>query len=114
MILSKPGYITYFDNAAVLQLTQQLSASKIQTQHLSVLASWLHRLVKREDVSMQFASTDHQKADILTKGLTAYMHELAKKGLRLQICDGLWFVHVFFKPSYIMSKPLHIMFIVCY
>ena len=37
---------------------------------------------------MQFVPTDHQKADILTKGLTAYM-QLARQGLRLQICDGL-------------------------
>ena len=32
------------------------------------------------------------ESDILTKDLTAYTHELARRGLRLQICDGLWFV----------------------
>ena len=41
------------------------------------------------NVSMQFVPTAHQKADILTRGLTAYAHELARQGLRLQICDGL-------------------------
>ena len=54
MILAKPTYITYCDNAAVVQLTQQLSASKTRTRHLSMRASWLHHLVQREDVSMQF------------------------------------------------------------
>ena len=38
---------------------------------------------------MQFVPTAHQKADIVTKGLTAYMHELGGQGLRLQICDGV-------------------------
>ena len=48
MILSKPPYITYCDNSAVVQLTQQLSASKTRTRHLSMRASWLHHLVKHE------------------------------------------------------------------
>ena len=52
MILSKPPYITYCDNSAVVQLTQQLSASKTRTRHLSMRASWLHRLVQHENVSM--------------------------------------------------------------
>ena len=30
-----------------------------------------------------------QKADILTKGLQAYSHELAREGLRLRLCNGL-------------------------
>ena len=51
--------------------------------------SWLHHLVKHENVSMQFVPTAHQTADILTKGLAAYVRELARQGLRLQICDGL-------------------------
>ena len=91
MILSKPPYVTYCDNSAVvrLQLTQQLSASKTRTRHLSMRASWLHDLVEHENVSMQFVPTAHQKAAILTKGLTAYAQELARQGLRLQICDGL-------------------------
>ena len=38
---------------------------------------------------MQFVPTDHQKADILTKSLTAHAHELARPGLRLQMRDGL-------------------------
>ena len=46
-------------------------------------------LVKHEGVSMQFVPMAHQKADILTKDLTAYAHEPARQGLRLQICDGL-------------------------
>ena len=75
MILSKPPYITYCDNSAVVQLTQQLSASKTRTRHLSMRASWLHHLVQHENVCMQFVPTTHQKADILTK--TAYAHELA-------------------------------------
>ena len=93
MILSKPPYITYCDKSAVVQLTQQLSASKTRTRHLSMRASWLHHLVKQKNVSMQFAPTAHQKADILTKGVTAYMRELARQGPRLQICDGLKFMH---------------------
>ena len=64
MILDKPTYITYCDNAAVVQLTQQLSASKTRTRHLSM-------------------------CDILTKGLQAYSHELAREGLRLRLCNGL-------------------------
>ena len=52
-------------------------------------ASWLHHLAKHEKISMQFAPTAHQNAEFLTKGLTAYVHELARQGLRLQICDGL-------------------------
>ena len=51
MILSKPPYITHCDNAAIVQLTHQLSASKTRTRHLSMRASWLHHLVKRENVS---------------------------------------------------------------
>ena len=89
MILDKPTYITYCDNAAVVQLTQQLSASKTRTRHLSMRASWLHHLVQRENVSMQFVPTTYQKADILTKGLQAYSHELAREGLRLRLCNGL-------------------------
>ena len=89
MILAKPTYITYCDNAAVVQLTQQLSASKTRTRHLSMRASWLHHLVQRENVSMQFVPTSYQKADILTKGLQAYSHELAREGLRLRLCNGL-------------------------
>ena len=50
MILDKPTYITYCDNAAVVQLTQQLSASMTRTRHLSMRASWLHHLVQRENV----------------------------------------------------------------
>ena len=89
MILDKPTYITYCDNAAVVQLTQQLSASKTRTRHLSMRASWLHHLFQRENVSMQFVPTTYQKADILTKGLQAYSHELAREGLRLRLCNGL-------------------------
>ena len=47
MILAKPPYITYCDNSAVVQLTQQLPASKTRTTHLSLRASWLHHLVNR-------------------------------------------------------------------
>ena len=79
MILDKPTYITYCDNAAVVQLTQQLSASKTRTRHLSMRASWLHHLVQRENVSMQFVPTTYQKADILTKGLQAYTHYLPER-----------------------------------
>ena len=43
----------------------------------------------RENVSMQFVPTTYQKADILTKGLQAYTHELAREGLRLRLCNGL-------------------------
>ena len=89
MILDKPTYITYCDNAAVVQLTQQLSASKTRTRHLSMRPSWLHHLAQRENASMQFVPTSYQKADILTKGLQAYTHELAKEGLRLRLCNGL-------------------------
>ena len=89
MILDKPTYITYCDNAAVVQLTQQLSTSKTRTRHLSMRASWLHHLVQRENVSMQFVPTTYQKADILTKGLQAFTHELAREGLRLRLCNGL-------------------------
>ena len=89
MILSK--YVTYCDSSAVVELTQQLSASKARTRHLSMRASWLHQLVKHENVSMQFAPTAHQKADILAKSLTAYVRELAGQGLRLQLGDGLQF-----------------------
>ena len=60
-------------NSSVVQLTQQLSASKTRARHLSMRASWLHHLVKHEHVSMQFAPTAHQKTDVLTKGLTAYV-----------------------------------------
>ena len=87
MILDKPTYITYCDNAAVVQLTQQLSASKTRTRHLSMReGTWLHQ---RENVSMQFVPTTYQKADILTEGLQAYSHELAREGLRLRLCNGL-------------------------
>ena len=48
MMLDKPTYITYCDNAAVVQLTQQLSASKTRTRHLSMRASWLHHFWCRE------------------------------------------------------------------
>ena len=50
---------------------------------------WLHHLAQRENVSMRLVPTTHQKADILTKDLTAYAHEFARQGLRLQICNGL-------------------------
>ena len=36
MILSKHPYITYCDKSAVVQPTQQLSASKTRTRHLSM------------------------------------------------------------------------------
>ena len=88
MILSKPVYIAYCDNAVVVQLTQQLSAGKTRSRHLSMRASWLHHLVKHENVSMRFVPANYQRADTLTKGLTAYMHELAGEGLRPQLCDG--------------------------
>ena len=52
-------------------------------------ASWLHHLVQRENVSMQFGPTTYQKADTLAKGLQAYSHELAREGLRLRLCNGL-------------------------
>ena len=71
------------------KLWEQLSASKTRARHLSMRASWLHHLVQRENVSMQFVPTTYQKADILTKGLQAYSHELAREGLRLRLCNGL-------------------------
>ena len=91
MILDKPTYIMYCDNAAVVQLTQQLSASKTRTRHLSMImrASWLHHLVQRENVSMHFVPTSYHQADTATKGLQAYCHELAREGLRLRLCHGL-------------------------
>ena len=36
-----------------------------------------------------FVPTSYQEADILTKGLQAYTHELAREGLRLRLCNGL-------------------------
>ena len=43
---------------------------------------------------MQFVPTAHQKADILTKGLTAYAHELARRedfGSRfVMACEDAW------------------------
>ena len=54
MILDKPTYITYCDNAAVVQLTQQLSASKTRTRHLSyegIMASSLGTERERECVN---------------------------------------------------------------
>ena len=69
MILSKPPYIAYCDSSAVVQLTQQLSASKTRTRHLSMRASWLRHLVQHESASMQFVPTAHQKADNLNERL---------------------------------------------
>ena len=74
MIVCKPPCKTYYDNSAVLQLTQQLSASQTRTRQLSMRASRLHRLVRHA-----------QKADTLTKGLTVYLHEFSRQGLRLQM-----------------------------
>ena len=53
------------------------------------MASWLHHLVQRENVSLQFVPTSYQKADILTQGLQAYSHKLAREGLQLRLCNGL-------------------------
>ena len=91
--ISKPPCITYCDNSAVVRLTQQLSASKTRTRHLSMRASWLHHLAQHENVSMQFVPTAHQKADILTKGLTAYAHELADRDFDsryVMACEDAW------------------------
>ena len=101
MILSKPTCTTYCENVAVVQLTQQLPARKTRTRRLSMRTSWLHHLVKHENVSMQFAPTDHQEVNILTKGLSAYMHELARQGLRLQVVMVSEFMCIF-KTSYVM------------
>ena len=69
------------------KLTQQLSASKTRTRHLSTRASWLGlHAVCTHKLS--------QQADILTKGLTVYVHELAREGLWLQICHELWIHHL--------------------
>ena len=56
MILSKPAYITYRDNA----VAQQLSASKTPTRRLSMRVSSLHHLVKHANVSMQLVPTNYQ------------------------------------------------------
>ena len=66
----------------------KLAATKTRTRHLSIRAAWLHHLVRYENVSMQYAPTNYQRADIFTKGLSASLHEAAKE-LHLQVCDGL-------------------------
>ena len=38
---------------------------------------------------MQYALMNRQRADILTKGLTAYVHEEPHEDLWLQLCNGL-------------------------
>ena len=58
---------------------------------------------------MQFVPTAHQKADILTTGLTAYAHELARQGRRLQICNGLVKMHGITRLLQTVYLP-HIMF----
>ena len=52
MILEKPAYTTYCDNAVVVELSQELAASETRPRHLSLRAAWLHQLVKFENVSM--------------------------------------------------------------
>ena len=40
-------------------------------------ASWLYHLVQHESASMHYVPTNRQRADILTQGLSAYVHEEA-------------------------------------
>ena len=74
---------------AVTQLSRQLATSKTRTRHLSTRAACLHHLVPFENTSMQYVPTNDQRADILTQGLSAYLHEALRKELRLQVCDDL-------------------------
>ena len=87
-------YVTFCDNAAVAQLSQQLPACKARRTRLSTRAAWLHRLVHFEHISVQYAPTptNYQRADILTKGLSADLHEAARKELRLHVmvCNRLF------------------------
>ena len=82
MTLTRPAYATYCDNAVVIQLTTA-SDSKTRARHSSMRASWLHHLVQHESVSMQYVPTNHQRADIRTKGLNAHAHDEARKDLRI-------------------------------
>ena len=64
---------------AVLQLSQQLPASKTRIRRLSRSAAWLHRLVKLANASPQYVLTNYQSADTLTRGLSAYVCEAARR-----------------------------------
>ena len=89
MFLETPTCVTYCDNAAALHRSQQLAASKTRTRRLSMRAAWHHHLSFRERLSTQYMPTNYQRADILTTGLSSYLHEAACKELCLQVCDGL-------------------------
>ena len=93
MILEKPTYGNHCDNASVVQLSQQLAASKTRTRHLLMRAAWLHPLVLFKNVSTQFAPTSYQRADILTKGcLPICIKPRAKSSVckNVMICNCLF------------------------
>ncbi len=71
------------DNAAVLQLAHNLSSSSSRTRHLAMRAARLHNMVQSQQLKVQFVPTDQQKADSLTKGLSALATTRAQIHLRL-------------------------------
>ena len=66
------------DNSAVIQLVHHLSSSSTRTRHLAMRAAWLHDLVSRQHLSLEFVSSGDQKADSLTKGLSAALNSKAQ------------------------------------
>ena len=72
------------------QLQQALRHQVSQEEYADAAAHQETEQLKQLISQQAEAMKRYQKADILTKGLTAYAHEPAREGLRLQVCDGLW------------------------
>ncbi len=71
------------DNSAVLNLVRNLTSSSSRTRHLAMRAAWWHHMAKWGQLRVAFVPTDHQKADSLTKGLSAISNTRAEIHLRL-------------------------------
>ena len=89
MIIEKPAYVAYCDNAALVQLSQQLAASNSRRRRVSMRAACLHHLVRFENASTQYVRMNYQRAEILTKSLSVYVQKATHKELRLQVRDDL-------------------------
>lgn len=69
-IVSSRSSILYCDNLSAIQLAKN-PIFHDRTKHIEIDFHFVHEHVVRKDIFLQFVSTVHQLADLLTKGLTA-------------------------------------------
>jgi hypothetical protein len=80
---------TMVDNQPAISIASNTSASSPVTKHISIRYNFVKEEVRVGTIALHYCSTQHQLADILTKGLDTTLHQSFTKQLLLSTAPSV-------------------------